>query len=48
MYDDADFAPVLGNARLPLGIGEGARENRKSPGSVFEAISKGIGALSHR
>ena len=48
MHDDADLAPVPGDAGLPLRVGEGAREGGQRAGPLLEAIGKGVGAPAGR
>jgi hypothetical protein len=45
MHDDADLAPILRDAYLPLGFREGAGGGDKSAGPLFETIGEGVGAL---
>ena len=45
MHDDADFAPVLGSASLPLRIRQGIREAGKRVRTLLKAIGQAIRTL---
>ena len=45
MHDDADLAPVLREACLPLGFREGAGGGDQCTGPLFETIGEGVRAL---
>ena len=47
MHYDADLSSVMGNARLPLGLGKGGRECGQCRCSSFETGSERFGSMIH-